>query len=90
MDAIEMPVNLRVDELLQARVPPISLSELARKSGISFPTINAIAKRRTKQVTLQTIDQLCAALTELLGEPIAPGDLFERVPEPKPKRGGKS
>jgi DNA-binding Xre family transcriptional regulator len=48
-------------------------SELARRSGLSLVTVNNIATNRTKQVSLATLDALCAALDN-----IDPGELLER------------
>jgi len=75
-----LAVRFRLQELLEASEPPISQSELARRSGVSLATINAIANNRTAQVSLATLD----ALSEVLG--VGPGDLLERD-EPKRKRG---
>ena len=59
----------------------MSQSELARQSGLSFVTINAIAQNRTTRVDLATLDALCGALG------CAPGELLERE-TPKPRRKG--
>ena len=67
-----MAVRFRLRELLEERNPPMSQSELARQSGLSFVTINAIAQNRTTRVDLATLDALCAVLN------CAPGDLLER------------
>lgn len=58
----------------------MSQSELARRSGLSLVTVNNIATNRTKQVSLATLDALCAALG------VDPGALLEREGE-KRKRG---
>jgi putative transcriptional regulator len=67
-----VPVRFRLRELLDARVPALSQSELARRSGISFVTVNAIANNRTAQVSLGTLDRLC----DVLG--CDPGELLTR------------
>jgi len=77
---LEMPLRFRLQELLDSRDPPMSQSELARRSGISLVTINAIANNRTKQVSLETLDNISGALA------IFPGELFKRV-SAKGKRG---
>jgi len=73
-----MVVRFRLQELLDAHDPPMSQSELARRSGISHVTVNYIANNRTTQVSLKTL----AALASALG--VAPGDLL--VAERKPRR----
>jgi DNA-binding Xre family transcriptional regulator len=87
-EAFEMPVRFRLGELLEERqVEPIGQSELARESGVSFATVNAIANNRTAQVSLETLDKLSAALTRLLKRAVQPGELVERVSERRGKRG---
>ena len=66
-----VPARFRLDELLSDK--EMSQSELARRSGISLVTINAIANNRTRQVQLDTLDKLSAALG------LEPGDLLERT-----------
>lgn len=44
-------------------------SELARRSGVSFVTVNAIANNRTHSVALDTLDKLATSLD------VQPGDL---------------
>jgi DNA-binding Xre family transcriptional regulator len=66
-----MPVRFRLQALLDAYDPPMSQSELARRSGVSLVTVNAIANNRTKQVSLETLD----ALSRALG--VEPGELLE-------------
>ncbi|MDB4876473.1 MAG: Cro/C1-type DNA-binding domain [Gemmatimonadetes bacterium] len=78
-----MASRFRLKELLETHDPPISQSELARLSGVSFMTVNGIVNNRTKQVSLNTLD----ALSRPLG--CKPGDLIERVPEETKRRKGK-
>lgn len=66
-----MPVRFRLQALLDAQDPPMSQSELARRSGVSLVTVNAIANNRTKQVSLETLDALSRALS------VEPGELLE-------------
>ncbi len=74
-----MPARFRLDELLEQHKPePMSQSELSRKSGVSFTTINRMCANKTSQVSLKTLD----SLAEVLG--CAPGDL---IVADKPKRG---
>jgi len=74
-----MAARFRLAEELKAHRPAMSQSELARRSGVSLVTINAIANNRTRQVKLDTLDALSAALG------VEPGDLLER----EGKRRGK-
>jgi DNA-binding Xre family transcriptional regulator len=79
---IPMAAKFRLDELL-ARPPEeggLSMSELARRSGVSFVTINAIAKNRTRQVHLDTLEKLSTALG------VQPGDLIVREADPPRRR----
>jgi putative transcriptional regulator len=70
----EMAARFRLRELLDAHDPPMNQSELARDSGVSIVTVNAIANNRTTRVDLATLD----AIARVLG--VEPGDLIERVP----------
>jgi putative transcriptional regulator len=72
-------VRFRLQQLLDER--EMSQSELARKSGVSFVTVNGMANNRTAQVSLKTLDALCSALG------VPPGELLER--EPAAKRKGR-
>ena len=74
-----MAVHFRLKELLEERTPPMSQSELARQSGVSIVTINAIANNRTRQVQLDTLD----AIAGVLG--VEPGELLEREPAKRTK-----
>ena len=76
-----MTTRFRLQEILDAANPPMSQSELARRSGISFATVNAIANNRTAQVSLKTLD----AIARVLG--VQPGDIIESEPEKKRGRG---
>ncbi len=73
-----MAVRFRLDKLLADQVPPLSQSEVARKSGVSLVTVNAISTNRTKQVSLRTLDKLCAGIGRALGRKVEPGELLER------------
>jgi DNA-binding Xre family transcriptional regulator len=59
----------------------MSQSELSRRSGVSYVTINRMCNNLTEGVSLRTLD----ALARELG--VEPGDLIEREEEPPPKRG---
>jgi DNA-binding Xre family transcriptional regulator len=67
---LEMAVRLRVGKLIEAA--GITQSELARRSGISLVSINAMVSGTPTQIQLESIDKLCGALD------VEPGDLFER------------
>lgn len=77
LGAYAMAAKFRLDELLAGAEPPMSQSELARISGVSLVTINAIAKNRTAQVKLETLDKILGAL-ERAGVPATFNDLLER------------
>lgn len=70
--------RFRLAELLAAHDPPMTQTELARRSGISQVTVNGIANNRTTRVDLGTLD----ALARVLG--VAPGDLIESDEPPPP------
>jgi putative transcriptional regulator len=74
-----VPVRFRLSELLDAA--GLNQSELARRSGVSIVTINAIANNRTNQVRLDTLDKLSEALK------CQPGELIEREPLKRRGRG---
>jgi putative transcriptional regulator len=74
-EAHAVTVRFRLKELLEEREKKgdaISQSELARKSGVSIVTVNAIVNNRTEQVRLDTLDALCKALG------VEPGELLQR------------
>jgi putative transcriptional regulator len=73
----EMGARFKLRELLEKA--GMSQSELARRSGISFQTINGMVGNRTAQVSLKTLD----ALSKALG--CEPGDLLEREPKRRAK-----
>lgn len=74
-----MAVQFRLREVIEAK--DTNQSELSRNSGVSFATINRMCTNATRQVSLDIIDSLCAALD------VQPGDLFERTqPAKKGKR----
>ncbi|MHB1329241.1 MAG: helix-turn-helix domain-containing protein [Gemmatimonadales bacterium] len=72
-----MPTRFRLRELLEKL--GLSQSEAARRSGVSFATVNAMCTNRTAQVSLATLDKIAAALG------VEPGDLIVR----EPKKGKK-
>ncbi len=57
--------------------PRITQREIAEKTGIRPGTVNAMYHGRIKRIELDQIDRLCAVLN------CQPGELFERVEEPK-------
>lgn len=72
-----MSVTFRLASVLEAA--SLSQRELARRSGVSLVTINAIANNRTTRVDLETLDKLCEVLE------VEPGELLERE-HPKRRR----
>lgn len=56
-------------------------SELARRSGVSFATINRLCTNATERVDLATLDRLAAVLS------MEPGELLEREPSRRQSRG---
>ena len=74
-----VPTRFRLQELLEAQKPPMSQTELAKRAGVSFATVNRLCTNATTQVSLSTLD----AISEVLG--IEPGELLER--EGKRKKG---
>jgi DNA-binding Xre family transcriptional regulator len=79
LELLDMPLRFRLQEILDSQTPPLSQRELARLSGVSLVTINAIANNRTRQVALDTLDKIAAALG------VDAGDLLVR--DRKGKRG---
>ena len=71
IETLPMPTRFRLAELLEER--EMSQNELARRSGISQVTVNAIANNRTTRVDLSTLDALARVLK------CEPGDLLERT-----------
>ena len=71
-EALPMAARFRLKELLEEK--DMAQSELARRSGISFVTINRMAANKTAQVSLNTLD----AISKALG--CEPGELLERDP----------
>ena len=76
-----MATRFRLQQLLDQADPPMSQSELARRAGISFQTVNSIANNRTAQVSLRTLDAIARVLK------VKPGDIIESGPEKKRGRG---
>ena len=68
---VEMPARFRLDEILEQHKPePMSQSELSRRSGVSFTTINRMCANKTSQVSLKTLDSLAGVLE------CQPGDII--------------
>ena len=65
-----MATRFRLAELLKAS--GMSQTDLHRKSGIAYSTINGLVLNKARQVSLDTLD----ALSEALG--CEPGDLIVR------------
>lgn len=73
------PLGFRIRELRLAR--QWSQAQLAEKVGVRQATISGLETGRTRRVDLDTIDALARALG------VQPGELLERVPDRKGKRG---
>lgn len=65
-----MVTRFRLDAALDGRM---SQSELARRAGIAFATVNRLCTNATTRVDLETLDKLSAVLD------CKPGDLLERA-----------
>jgi DNA-binding Xre family transcriptional regulator len=70
-----MAARFRLHEILKAR--GMSRSDLARRSDVSFTTINRMAANHAVQISLGTLDRLSAA------QGVEPGERLEQEPEPK-------
>lgn len=81
LKALPVAALFRLQELLDEHDPPMSQSELARRSGVSLVTVNGIANNRTSQVSLKTLDALARVLQ------VEPGDLIVREKGGKRSRG---
>jgi transcriptional regulator with XRE-family HTH domain len=57
----------------------VTQTELARRTGLSFATINRLCTNATAQVSLETLDKIAIELD------VPVGDLFET--DRRPKRG---
>ena len=69
---VQLPTRFRLKELPEAARPPMSQTELAKRAGVSFATVNRLCTNATTQVSLTTLDAIAAVLD------IEPGDLLER------------
>ena len=76
-----MTVRFRLREFLDEA--GIGQSELSRSSGVSFATINRMCTNATRQVSLDVLEDLCAALK------IDPGDLIVRDRSARPRGDGR-
>jgi putative transcriptional regulator len=75
-----MTTRFRLNEALDAA--GMSQTDLHRTSGVAYSTINAIVHNKARQISLDTLDALSAALG------CAPGDLLVREPEQSTPRSG--
>jgi DNA-binding Xre family transcriptional regulator len=80
-----MTARFRLREILEE--VGVGQSQLSRESGVSFSTINRMCTNATEQVSLKTLDSISSTLARLTGRKFEPGELIERVPEKKGKRG---
>jgi putative transcriptional regulator len=72
-------VRATLRELLEQR--DISLNELARQSGVTYPTLLSLYHGKSGGVTFAVLDALCRALD------CEPGDLLEYVPKGRRRAG---
>jgi putative transcriptional regulator len=75
---LKVPTLFRLKEVLKER--GMSQRELALQSKVSPTTVNRMCKNLTAQVSLATLDALCAALG------VEPGDLLERKKKGEKRR----
>ena len=76
-----MTVRFRLREVLDEA--GIGQSELSRSSGVSFATINRMCTNATRQVSLDVLEDLCAALK------VEPAHLIVRDRSAKPRGDGR-
>ena len=76
-----MTVRFRLREVLEEA--GIGQSELSRSSGVSFATINRMCTNATRQVSLDVLEDLCAALK------VEPADIIVRDRSAKAPRDGR-
>lgn len=76
-----MTVRFRLREVLEEG--GIGQSELSRSSGVSFATINRMCTNATRQVSLDVLEDLCAALK------VEPADIIVRDRSAKAPRDGR-
>jgi DNA-binding Xre family transcriptional regulator len=55
------------------------------RADVSFATVNSLYMNETGQVSLETLDKLALALSEVLKRSIEPGELIEREGERRGK-----
>jgi DNA-binding Xre family transcriptional regulator len=82
---LDMAARFRLDYWLEQT--GLSQRELAARSGVSPTIVNRIANNQAAQIALKTLDALSRVLSDARGKPVEPGDLIERVPEKRGKRG---
>ena len=77
---MNVAVNNRFSSLLASRrikeKRNIPLTEVEKKTGISYPTLLAWANNTVKRFDVETINRMC----QYFG--VQPGDLFEYVEDP--------
>lgn len=76
-----MTVRFRLREVLDEA--GIGQSELSRTSGVSFATINRMCTNATRQVSLDVLEDLCAALK------VDPADIIVRDRSAKARGDGR-
>ncbi len=66
-----MPARFQLREIIDSL--GLTQSEVARRAGVSYPTINAMYGNRATQVLLETLDKVATAIGK------QPGDLIVRA-----------
>lgn len=79
-------VRCRLSELLGKK--RMHIRELARISGISYPTLWSLYHEKTTRVDLKTLEQICIALGCEIGD-LLYIEVEEKSKKEKPKKGGK-
>ncbi|MBI4530988.1 MAG: helix-turn-helix transcriptional regulator [Candidatus Latescibacteria bacterium] len=69
-----MMIRNRLSELMGKR--RLKMSDVARRSGLSYTSVHAIYHNHVQFIAFKTLDRLCQALTCQVG------DLLEYVPHP--------
>lgn len=79
--SVAVTTRFRLQQLLEHHQPPMSQTELAKRAGVSFATVNRLCTNATSQVSLATLDAIAAVLG------VEPGELLEREGKRRNTRG---
>jgi DNA-binding Xre family transcriptional regulator len=75
---MKVRLRWRLDDLLKAA--SITPYRLHKESGLAMNTVYALARGESKQIRLETLEQLLPALEALTGQPVTLSDLLEVRP----------